>query len=128
VLVEAINSVDTPGFPVDTSARAMAVIGAVEAPNVRFLADLYHLAKMGEHVTDTLHRYRGAIAHVQVADPPGRGAPGTGTLEFGPLFAQLAADGYDGWVGLEYVPSDASDSAGSFGWLPEQDSIERSEP
>ena len=128
VLVEAINSVDTPGFPLDTSARAMAVIGAVEAPNVRFLADLYHLAKMGEHVTDTLHRYRGAIAHVQVADPPGRGAPGTGTLEFGPLFAQLAADGYDGWVGLEYVPSDASDSAGSFGWLPEQDSIERSEP
>ena len=128
VLVEAINSVDTPGFPVDTSARAMAVVGAVEAPNVRFLADLYHLAKMGESVADTLHRYRDAIAHVQVADPPGRGAPGTGTLDFEPLFAQLAVDGYDGWVGLEYVPSDASDSAGSFGWLRAQDSIERAEP
>jgi hydroxypyruvate isomerase len=48
VLVEAINSVDIPGFPVDTSARAMAVIEQVGTPNVGFLADLYHLAKMGE--------------------------------------------------------------------------------
>jgi hydroxypyruvate isomerase len=128
VLVEAINSVDAPGFPVDTSARAMAVIGAVGAPNVGFLADLYHLAKMGENVSDTLHRCREAIAHVQVADPPGRGAPGTGTLDFGPLFAQLAADSYDGWVGLEYVPSDPADSAGSFGWLRPEDRIERARP
>jgi hydroxypyruvate isomerase len=74
---------------------------------------------MGEDVADALHRYRDAIAHVQVADPPGRGAPGTGTLDFEPLFAQLAADGYDGWVGLEYVPSDPADSTGSFGWLRE---------
>jgi hydroxypyruvate isomerase len=106
----------------------MAVIEAVEAPNVRFLADVYHLATMGENVADSLHRHRDAIAHVQVADPPGRGAPGTGTLDFEPLFAQLAADGYDGWVGLEYAPSDASDSAGSFGWLRAQDRTERAEP
>jgi hydroxypyruvate isomerase len=122
VLVEAINSVDVPGFPVDTSARAMAVIEKVGAPNVGFLADLYHLAKMGEDVPDVLDRYRGSILHVQVADVPGRGAPGTGTTDFAPLFAQLAgqglaAQGYDGWVGLEYVPSDSGDSTGSFGWL-----------
>ena len=128
VLVEAINSVDTPGFPLDTSARAMAVIGAVGAPNVGFLADLYHLAKMGEDVAEALHRCRDAIAHVQVADPPGRGAPGTGTLDFEPLFAQLAADGYDGWVGLEYLPADPAVSWGSFGWLGAEDSIERAEP
>jgi hydroxypyruvate isomerase len=117
VLVEAINSVDAPGFPVDTSARAMALIEAVQAPNVRFLADLYHLATMGEDVAGALHRCRDAIAHVQLADPPGRGAPGTGTLAVEPLFAQLAADGYDGWIGLEYLPSDPADSAGSFGWI-----------
>ena len=117
VLVEAINSVDIPGFPVDTSARAMAVIEQVGAPNVGFLADLYHLAKMGEDVAEVLTRYRDTIMHVQVADPPGRGAPGTGTLDFEPAFAALARDGYTGWVGLEYAPSDAADSAGSFGWL-----------
>jgi hydroxypyruvate isomerase len=117
VLVEAINSVDVPGFPVDTSARAMAVIEKVGVSNVGFLADLYHLAKMGEDVPDVLDRYRDSILHVQVADSPGRGAPGTGTTDFAPLFAQLAAQGYDRWVGLEYVPSDGGDSTGSFGWL-----------
>jgi hydroxypyruvate isomerase len=116
VLVEAINSVDVPAFPVD-SAKAIKVIDNVGAPNVGFLADLYHLAKMGEDLTDVLDRYRERILHVQVADPPGRGAPGTGTVEFEPLFGQLAEQGYKGWVGLEYLPSDAADSAGSFGWL-----------
>jgi hydroxypyruvate isomerase len=117
VLVEAINSVDVPGFPVDTSDRAVAVIEQVGAPNVGFLADLYHLAKMGEDVAEVLTRYRDTILHVQVADPPGRGAPGTGTLDFEPAFAALARDRYAGWVGLEYAPSDAADSTGSFGWL-----------
>lgn len=119
VLVEAINSVDIPGFPVDSSARAMAVIEKVGAPNVGFLADLYHLAKMGEDVAGVLDRYRESILHVQVADPPGRGAPGTGSVDFEPLFAQLAAQEYDGWVGLEYVPEPGGtgDGAGAFGWL-----------
>ena len=117
VLVEAINSVDVPAFPIDTSAKAIAVIDAVGAPNTGFLADLYHLGKMGEDLPGVLDRYRKKIWHVQVADPPGRGAPGTGTLDFEPLFGQLAEQGYKGWVGLEYLPSDASDSARSFGWL-----------
>jgi len=121
VLVEAINSVDIPGFPVDTSAKAMALVGAVVeqagAWNLGFLADLYHLAKMGEDVPDVLSQYRNQILHVQIADPPGRGAPGTGTLDFQPLFKQLAEQGYDGWVGLEYLPGDASDSTKSFAWL-----------
>lgn len=117
VLVEAINSVDVPGFPVDSSARALALIERTGAANVGFLADLYHLAKMGEDVGDVLSVHRDAIWHVQVADPPGRGAPGTGTLDLEPLLAQLAAQGYDGWVGLEYLPTDPADSAGSFGWL-----------
>lgn len=117
VLVEAINSVDAPAFPVDTSAKAIAVIDKVGAPNVGFLADLYHLAKMGEDLPGVLSAQADRIWHVQVADPPGRGAPGTGTVDFEPLFGQLAAQGYKGWVGLEYLPSDASDSSGSFGWL-----------
>jgi hydroxypyruvate isomerase len=117
VLVEAINSVDIPGFPVDTSARAMAVIERVGARNVGFLADLYHLAKMGEDVAEVLTRDRDKILHVQVADPPGRGAPGTGTLDVEPAFAALARDRYAGWVGLEYVPADPADSRGSFEWL-----------
>jgi len=91
------------------------VIEKVGASNIGFLADIYHLAKMGEDVADVLSRYQEAIAHVQVADPPGRGAPGTGTLDFEPLFRQLAGQGYGDWVGLEYAPGPAG-SASSFGW------------
>jgi hydroxypyruvate isomerase len=117
VLIESINSVDIPGFPVDTSGKALEVIAKVGLPNVGLLADLYHLAKMGEDVADVLSRHRDSILHVQVADPPDRGAPGTGTLDFEPLFRQLARQEYDGWVGLEYVPADPADSASSFAWL-----------
>jgi hydroxypyruvate isomerase len=119
VLVEAINSVDIPGFPLDSSALAMAVITKTAAPNVGFLADLYHLAKMGEDVADVLGRYRESILHVQVADSPGRGAPGTGTVDFEPLFSRLAAQGHDGWVGLEYLPPDGGGSTAGFWWLRE---------
>jgi hydroxypyruvate isomerase len=116
VLIEPINSVDIPGFPVDTSGKALEVIAKVGLPNVGLLADLYHLAKMGEDVADVLSRHRDSILHVQVADPPDRGAPETGTLDFEPLFRQLAKQEYDGWVGLEYVPADPADSASSFAW------------
>jgi hydroxypyruvate isomerase len=95
----------------------MTVIEKTGAPNVGFLADLYHLAKMGEDVADVLSRHRESILHVQVADSPGRGAPGTGTLDFEPLLRQLSVQGYGGWVGLEYLPADPADSATSFGWL-----------
>lgn len=120
VLVEAINSVDAPAFPVDSSVAAITVIDKVPAANVAFLADLYHLAKMGEDVPGALSRYRERIAHMQIADPPGRGAPGTGTVAFEPLFAQLAGQGYAGSVGLEYQPLDPADSSTSFGWLSER--------
>jgi hydroxypyruvate isomerase len=125
VLVEAINSVDVPTFPIDSSDAAIAVIdsvlhallGSAAAGNVAFLADLYHLGMMGEDLAATLTKYRDRIAHVQIADVPRRGAPGTGTLDFAPLFGLLAENGYAGRVGLEYVPMDAADSSSSFGWL-----------
>jgi len=85
--------------------------------NLALLADLYHLAMMGQDLKDTLARYGDKIGHVQLADAPGRGAPGAGTVDFEPLFAQLAAQGYPGRVGLEYFADDPDASAASFGWL-----------
>src|SRR5262249_19659516 len=84
--------------------------------NIAFLADLYHLGRMGEDLAGTLAIHAGDIAHVQIADVPGRGAPGTGTLDYEALLGQLAAQGYAGWIGCEYKPSDPGDSATSFGW------------
>jgi hydroxypyruvate isomerase len=119
VVVEALNSYDSPRAAIVSSQRALAVIDAVRAggvTNIAFLADLYHLGRMGEDLADTLARHRGDIAHIQIADVPDRGAPGTGTLDYEVLFRQLAAQGYAGWIGCEYKPSDPADSAASFGW------------
>ena len=84
--------------------------------NVGFLADLYHLGKMGEDLPGTLAREAASIAHIQIADVPDRGAPGTGVLDFEPAFGQLAAQGYAGRIGCEYKPTDPADSSTSFGW------------
>jgi hydroxypyruvate isomerase len=119
VVVESLNSYDSPRAAIVSSQRALALIEAVRAegaPNIAFLADLYHLGRMGEDVTGTLSRHASDVAHVQIADVPDRGAPGTGQLDYEALFRQLAAVGYAGWVGCEYQPSDPADSSTSFGW------------
>jgi hydroxypyruvate isomerase len=121
VLVEALNSFENPRYPLTSSGAALAVIDRVRAEagvaGLAFLADLYHLARMGEDLAGLIAAQAGRFGHVQIADAPGRGAPGTGELAFGPLLRQLAASGYRGWVGLEYKPSDPADSSASFGWL-----------
>jgi hydroxypyruvate isomerase len=119
VVVESLNSYDSPCAAIVSSQRALAVIGAVRAEgitNIAFLADLYHLGRMGEDLAGTLARRAGDIAHVQIADVPDRGAPGTGQLDYEALFGQLAAQGYPGWIGCEYTPCDPADSSTSFGW------------
>ncbi|WP_306416125.1 TIM barrel protein [Micromonospora okii] len=77
---------------------------------------LYHHGRAGEDVPALLHRHAARIAHVQVADDPGRGRPGSGTLEYPAYFATLQDIGYQGWIGLEYEP--ARDPAVDYDWLP----------
>ncbi|MFC4337706.1 hydroxypyruvate isomerase family protein [Salininema proteolyticum] len=118
VLVEALNAVESPTFPIVSSQGVKNVIDRVAAEtgqtNLAFLADFYHLARMGEKTADVLARYGDLIGHVQIADTPGRNEPGTGDFDFAELYTGLEKIGYDGWVGLEYKPSGAS--ADSFGW------------
>jgi hydroxypyruvate isomerase len=121
VVVEALNGYENPRYPLLSAAAAVGVVDRVRAAggvdNIAFLADLYHLGRMGEDLAGVLATYRDKIGHVQIADVPGRGAPGTGETDFGPLFARLASIGYPGLVGLEYKPADPADSSSSFGWL-----------
>ncbi len=121
VVVEAINFIDNPHAALVSSRSALAVVhevrGAGGVANIAFLADLYHLGKMGENLPELLVRDAADIVHIQIADVPDRGAPGTGTLDYEKLFGQLAAVGYGGWIGCEYKPSDPADSSTSFGWI-----------
>lgn len=125
VLVEPVSG--SPRYPLLTAADVATVIARVTADggpdNIGLLADLYHLAVNGDDVDQVIADYTGAtngVAHVQIADSPGRGAPGTGELPLDRQLAALEAGGYQGWVGLEYkAAADNPDTAASFAWLPQ---------
>ncbi len=120
VLVEPVSG--APRYPLLTAADAVAVIDRVAdragVRNLGFLCDLYHLATNGDDLDQAIATYGDRVAHVQIADAPGRHEPGTGALDLDRYLGKLAAAGYRGWVGLEYQPSGAS--ADSFAWLPRE--------
>ncbi|WP_232629464.1 hydroxypyruvate isomerase [Methylobacterium sp. Leaf118] len=115
LLVEPINDRDMPGFVLNRLDEAAAVIAAVGADNLFLQADLYHMARMGEDLPASLTAHAPRIAHVQIADAPGRHEPGTGDLDFPGLFRHLDALGYAGFVGCEYVP--AAGTEAGLGWM-----------
>ncbi|MEJ3654384.1 TIM barrel protein [Actinomycetes bacterium KLBMP 9759] len=118
VVIEALNSFESPNYPVTTSKYANYLVERVRSSgqqNVGFLADLYHLARMGEPVQRLVEDEGATFGHVQIADTPGRGQPGTGELDWPALLGGLDASGYRGHVGLEYRA--VGPSADSFGWL-----------
>lgn len=118
--VEAINSrVDMPGFVLDSSLRAMALLEEVQADNLKFQYDLYHMQIMEGDLIRTLERLLPGIGHIQFADNPGRHEPGTGEINFARVFRALDRLGYGGWVSAEYIPS--GQTGDSLGWLAEYD-------
>lgn len=105
MVMEPINSVDFPGYYFPRCGPAVALIEQVGADNFGLQCDLYHVAMMGEDPAQVLERLWPVIRHVQFADVPGRGEPGTGKLDFRALFAQIDRAGYAGWTAAEYRPS-----------------------
>jgi hydroxypyruvate isomerase len=81
--------------------------------------DAYHMQRMEGDVTTTIERHFDEIAHVQIADSPGRGQPGTGELNYDFILGRLDELGYDGWIGLEYKPP-GGDTEASLEWLPRE--------
>lgn len=117
VLVEPVSG--PKPYPLRTAADAVAVVDAVRADgnaNVGFLLDLFHLANNGDDPVAAITAHADHVAHVQIADWPGRGEPDTGTLNLDGLLQSVADTGYAGWVGLEYKPTTTTSE--SLAWLP----------
>ena len=116
LLVEPINTFDVPGFLVCRTDRCVALLDEVGEPNVFVQYDAYHMQRMEGELAGTLARHLPRIAHVQVADNPGRHEPGTGEIRFEFLFTELERLGYAGWIGCEYKPAGRTDVG--LDWLP----------
>ncbi len=116
VMIEAVNSMENGPYLLTSTAAAAGFIGHVGRPNVRLQYDAYHMQRMEGDLTVTLDSYWDLIGHIQIADVPGRGEPGSGEINYRFLLDYLDQRGYQGYVGLEYRPSGGSPEA-SFGWL-----------
>ena len=117
LLVEPINRFDIPGFHLHRTDQALALIDEVGGGNLFLQYDVYHSQRSEGELAQTLRRHLPRIAHVQVADNPGRNEPGTGEINFAWLLRHLDALGWKGYIGCEYRPR--TTTLEGLGWMKE---------
>jgi len=115
LLIEPINTFDIPGFYLNRSAQALALIDEVGSDNLFLQYDIYHMQRMEGELANSIKAHLPKIAHLQLADNPGRNEPGTGEINYAFLFQFIDLSGYDGWIGCEYKPR--TTTAEGLGWL-----------
>ncbi|MBT3361038.1 MAG: hydroxypyruvate isomerase [Rhodospirillales bacterium] len=115
LIIEPINFRDMPGFFLNYSAQALEIIAEIGAENLKLQYDIYHMQRMEGELANTIAANIGSIAHMQLADTPGRHEPGTGEINYSFLFDAIDAAGYKGWIGCEYVP--AAGTEAGLGWF-----------
>ena len=114
LLIEPINHFDIPGFFLTRTDQALAIIDEVGSTNLLLQYDIYHAQRMEGELGATISKNMARIGHIQLADNPGRGEPGTGEINYPWLFKHIDAAGYTGWIGCEYKPK--SDTFDGLGW------------
>jgi hydroxypyruvate isomerase len=105
LLVEALNTRDVPGFYLTNTGEALQLLAEVGHDNLWLQYDIYHMQVMEGNLTRTIQDNLARIAHIQLADNPGRHEPGTGEINFTNLFRFIDQAGYAGWIGCEYKPA-----------------------
>lgn len=112
---EAVNTHDMPGFIIHSGQQMLDVLQEFRHPALFMQYDIYHMQMMGESPAEFIARYADKIGHIQFADCPGRGQPGTGLIHFAEVFSAIEKSAYSGWVGAEYKPVGATSE--SLGWF-----------
>lgn len=110
LLIEPINNIDMPGYFLNYTAQAASILADVGADNLFIQYDIYHAQRMEGELAATIQKYLPQIAHIQLADNPGRNEPGTGEINYAYLFAHLDRLAYAGWIGCEYKPAHSTEA------------------
>jgi hydroxypyruvate isomerase len=119
VMVEAVNTFENGPYLLYTTEQAVEFVERVDRENVRIQHDFYHMQRMEGNLAANLREHFADIGHVQIADSPDRGEPGTGEIHYAFVLGELEKLGYDGYVGLEYNPTTEATEE-SLGWLPKE--------
>lgn len=115
LVIESVNTRDIPGFYLSRTADVLALIREVDHANLYYQYDIYHMQVMEGDITMTVRNNINAIAHIQVADNPGRHEPGTGEINYANLFRFIDEAGYTGYIGCEYKPLTTTEEG--LGWI-----------
>jgi hydroxypyruvate isomerase len=115
LLIEPVNTYDIPGFWLNRTDQALALIEEVGGDNLFLQYDIYHAQRTEGELAETLRKHIKRIGHVQIADNPGRNEPGTGEISFPFLFGHLDRLDYSGWIGCEYKPAVSTELG--LGWI-----------
>jgi hydroxypyruvate isomerase len=118
VLIEAVNTFENGPYLLSSTHGAADFVAEVGRENVRLQYDAYHMQRMEGNLVANLREHADRVAHIQVADSPDRGEPGTGEINYRYVFEAIEGLGYEGFVGLEYTPTTEA-TEDSLGWLPE---------
>ncbi|MDP8949208.1 MAG: TIM barrel protein, partial [Actinomycetota bacterium] len=119
VMVEALSTFDNGPYLLHTTRQAVEFVRSIGRDNVRIQYDFFQMQRMEGNLVATLREHFDHIGHVQIADSPGRGEPGTGEIRYPYVLGALEELGYDGYVGLEYKPTTET-TEDSLGWLPRE--------
>jgi hydroxypyruvate isomerase len=112
LVLEPLNTIaDHRGYFLDSTSEGLEIIRSVDQPSVRLLYDMYHSIVMGEDAAEVLMDAGGLVGHVHIADVPGRHEPGSGTIDWPKQLSSLRAAGYEGPLGLEFMPLRDTDSS-----------------
>jgi len=114
VVIEPINTRDIPGYFLNTTSQAMAVIDRVGHPSLKLQLDLYHVQIMEGDLAQHIRALGGHYPHVQIAGNPGRHEPDVGEINYPFLFDLFDEIGYAGWIGCEYRPK--GETRAGLGW------------
>jgi len=115
LLIEPLNDQDMPGFYLTRTRDALRLMEEVGHPNLWLQYDVYHMQIMEGNLMRTIEGSLTRIAHIQIADNPGRHEPGTGEIHYPNLFRFLEEKGYEGWIGCEYKPLGKTEEG--LGWI-----------
>ncbi|AOX67543.1 hypothetical protein BJK06_04670 [Curtobacterium sp. BH-2-1-1] len=105
VLIEALSVDGDPDYPFRTGDDVVEFLSEADLTDrgIGFLFDTYHLASNGVDLVAAWQSLAPHVRHLQLADVPGRGEPGSGTLDFDAFLGEVRASGYTGAISLEYM-------------------------
>ena len=115
VIVEPMGQTAVPDYFIATPDDAARAVAEAGEPDLGLLLDVFHTASAGLDVEQEIAKHAALLAHVHLADFPGRHEPGSATLDFERIERALQRAGYAGVLGCEYEPVGATEAG--LGWL-----------